>query len=68
MEEILVRIAFGYLRILRGEPLLDGLSSILHQGRTTEQQNQVVELLLILKDHSLSQAVDQKERIALERV
>ena len=36
------------------------MSKIFHQGRTIEQQNQIVELLLILKDHSLSQLVDQK--------
>ena len=52
---------------MRGTPLLKGLSKIFHQGRTIEQQNQIIELLLILKDHSLSQLVDQKEKMALER-
>ena len=46
---------------MRGKPLLEGLSRIFHQGRTIEQQNQVVELLLILKDHSLGKSVDQKD-------
>ena len=56
-----MRIWFDSLRILRGKPLLNGLSRIFHHGRTTEQQNQVVELFLILKDHSLDPLIDQKK-------
>ena len=63
MEESLIRIEFGSLRNLRGNALLDRLRRIFHHERTTEQQNQVVELLLILKDHSLGPSVDQKKRL-----
>ena len=49
--------------ILRRKPSLDGLSRTFLRGRVVDQQNQVVELLLILKCHSLGQTEDQKKRL-----
>ena len=53
-------MVFGSYGYLRGKPLLDRLS---RTTNTVDQQNQAVELLLILKDHSLGQSVDQKKRL-----
>ena len=36
-EDGIIRICFSSLRILRGKPLLEGVSRIFHHGRTTEQ-------------------------------